>query len=74
MTDPVTETPAPHDERRKGPLSAVERFFGMLFSPIAAVLRPIYSWIMNQADKPHAPWIMCGMAVLEASIFPLLPD
>jgi membrane protein YqaA with SNARE-associated domain len=55
-------------------LGPIERFFGALFRPIGALLRPIYNWIMAQADKSYAPWIMCGMAVLEASIFPLLPD
>jgi len=55
-------------------LGPIERFFGMLFRPIGALLRPIYNWIMGQADKPYAPWTMCVMAVLEASVFPILPD
>jgi membrane protein YqaA with SNARE-associated domain len=70
VTEPVTEPPAP----RTGPFSAIERFFGTIFRPIGALLRPLYNWIMGQADKRHAPWIMCAMAVLEASIFPILPD
>jgi len=38
------------------------------------MLRSVYDWVLRQADKPYAAWILFTMALAEASFFPLPPD
>jgi membrane protein YqaA with SNARE-associated domain len=38
------------------------------------MLRKIYNWVLAQAEKPYAEWLLFAMAVAEASVFPLPPD
>jgi membrane protein YqaA with SNARE-associated domain len=38
------------------------------------MIRPFYDWVLRQAEKPHAEWILFAMAFAEASVFPLPPD
>ncbi|MDR3423563.1 MAG: DedA family protein [Alphaproteobacteria bacterium] len=38
------------------------------------MFRAIYDWVLRQAEKPYAEWILFAMAVAEASVFPLPPD
>ena len=38
------------------------------------MIRPIYDWVLRQAEKPYAEWILFGIAFAEASFFPLPPD
>lgn len=39
-----------------------------------AMLRQFYDWVLKQAEKPYAEWILFGIAMAEASVFPLPPD
>ena len=41
---------------------------------IAPMLRRIYDWCVDAADKPHAVWILGGVAFAESSFFPVPPD
>ena len=38
------------------------------------MLRRLYDWILDQAGKPHAIWVMGAMSFAESSFFPLPPD
>ncbi len=38
------------------------------------MLRRIYDWCIEAADKPHALWILGGIAFAESSFFPVPPD
>lgn len=38
------------------------------------MIRSLYDWVLRQAEKPHAVWILFAMAMAEASVFPLPPD
>src|ERR1700761_1226045 len=38
------------------------------------MIRKIYDWVLRQAEKPHAEWILFAIAFAEASFFPLPPD
>jgi membrane protein YqaA with SNARE-associated domain len=38
------------------------------------MLRRLYDWILEQADRPHAIWVMGAMSFAESSFFPLPPD
>jgi len=38
------------------------------------LLRRIYDWCILAADKPHALWILAGVAFAESSFFPVPPD
>ena len=38
------------------------------------MLRRIYDWCVDAADKPHAGWILGGVAFAESSFFPVPPD
>jgi membrane protein YqaA with SNARE-associated domain len=38
------------------------------------MLRRFYDWILDQAGKPHAVWVMGLMSFAESSFFPLPPD
>jgi len=38
------------------------------------MLRRLYDWILDQAAKPHAVWVMGLMSFAESSFFPLPPD
>jgi membrane protein YqaA with SNARE-associated domain len=38
------------------------------------MLRRFYDWVLDQADKPHAIWIMGLISFTESSFFPLPPD
>ncbi|HLI99101.1 MAG TPA: YqaA family protein [Bradyrhizobium sp.] len=38
------------------------------------MLRRIYDWCIDAADKPHALWILGAVAFAESSFFPIPPD
>jgi membrane protein YqaA with SNARE-associated domain len=38
------------------------------------MLRRIYNWCIDAADKPYALWILGAMAFAESSFFPIPPD
>src|SRR5690348_17947201 len=38
------------------------------------MLKRIYGWCVDAADKPHALWIMSAVAFAESSFFPIPPD
>jgi membrane protein YqaA with SNARE-associated domain len=38
------------------------------------MIRKVYDWVLRQAEKPYAEWILFAMAMAEASVFPLPPD
>jgi len=37
-------------------------------------LRRIYHWTLSWADHPNAGWALFGIAMIEASVFPIPPD
>jgi membrane protein YqaA with SNARE-associated domain len=39
-----------------------------------AMLKRIYDWCIQAADKPSALWILAGVAFAESSFFPIPPD
>ncbi len=39
-----------------------------------SVLRRLYDWCLDAADKPHALWIMGAVSFAESSFFPVPPD
>src|SRR6266403_4030926 len=41
---------------------------------IAPMLRRIYDWCIDAADKPYALWILAAVAFAESSFFPVPPD
>jgi membrane protein YqaA with SNARE-associated domain len=41
---------------------------------IAPMLRRIYDWCINAADKPYALWILAAVSFAESSFFPVPPD
>ena len=38
------------------------------------MLRKLYDWMLRQAEKPNAVWILFFVAFAESSVFPLPPD
>jgi len=38
------------------------------------MLRRLYDWCLNAAGKPHALWMLGGVAFSESSFFPVPPD
>ena len=38
------------------------------------MIKQLYNWVLRQAEKPYAEWILFAMALAEASVFPLPPD
>src|SRR6266852_965473 len=38
------------------------------------MLKRIYHWCIDAADKPHALWILGAVAFAESSFFPVPPD
>jgi len=38
------------------------------------MIRRCYDWVLHQAQKPYAEWILFAIALAEASFFPLPPD
>ncbi|MCI4661230.1 MAG: DedA family protein [Neomegalonema sp.] len=38
------------------------------------MMRRLYDWVMAQAEKPHALWVLAAIAFVESSIFPIPPD
>ena len=38
------------------------------------MLKRIYDWCIQAADKPYALWILAGVAFAESSFFPVPPD
>lgn len=38
------------------------------------MVRALYDWVLKQANKPYAEWILFFIAAAEASFFPLPPD
>jgi len=45
-------------------------------SPLSkpAMLRRLYAWCIDAADKPHATWLMGTVSFVESSFFPIPPD
>ncbi len=41
---------------------------------IAPMLRRIYDWCIDAADKPYALWILAAVSFAESSFFPVPPD
>src|SRR6516165_2604763 len=41
---------------------------------IAPMLKRIYDWCVEAADKPYALWILAAVAFAESSFFPVPPD
>src|SRR5262249_11755201 len=39
-----------------------------------AMLRRLYKWCIDAADKPHATWLMGIVSLVESSFFPIPPD
>ena len=39
-----------------------------------SLLRRLYDWCVDAADKPHAIWMMGAVAFAESSFFPVPPD
>lgn len=37
-------------------------------------LRGLYDWVLSWADRPGGPWALVGVAVAEATFFPVPPD
>ena len=37
-------------------------------------LRRLYHWVLSWADRPGGPWALFGVAVAEATFFPIPPD
>jgi len=40
----------------------------------AGMLRRLYQWCIDAADKPHATWLMGIVSFVESSFFPVPPD
>ncbi|HTH98141.1 MAG TPA: YqaA family protein [Stellaceae bacterium] len=38
------------------------------------MLRRAYDWLIVNAEKPHAIWLMAGISFAESSFFPIPPD
>ena len=38
------------------------------------MLRKLYDWCIEAADKPYAPWLMGAVSFAESSFFPIPPD
>ena len=38
------------------------------------MLRRLYDWTMEQAESPHALWVLAAVAFVESSVFPIPPD
>jgi membrane protein YqaA with SNARE-associated domain len=38
------------------------------------MIRKFYDWVLAQAEKPYAEWVLFAIAFAEASFFPLMPD
>ncbi|MDR0662412.1 MAG: VTT domain-containing protein [Holosporales bacterium] len=38
------------------------------------MLRKLYDWVMSQAQRPHALWVLCAISFAESSFFPIPPD
>src|SRR5258708_94641 len=38
------------------------------------ILRRIYDWCIDAADKPYALWILAAVSFAESSFFPVPPD
>ncbi|HUY68606.1 MAG TPA: DedA family protein [Alphaproteobacteria bacterium] len=38
------------------------------------LIRPLYDWLLRQAEKPYAHWLLFIVAVIEPCLFPLPPD
>lgn len=41
---------------------------------MSSPLRPLYNWILRQAEKPYVAWLLLLFAVIEPCIFPTPPD
>ncbi|MEM0977310.1 MAG: YqaA family protein [Pseudomonadota bacterium] len=38
------------------------------------MLRRLYDWTLDQAEKPYALWVLAAVAFVESSFFPIPPD
>jgi membrane protein YqaA with SNARE-associated domain len=41
---------------------------------MTSVLRRLYHWVLELAEKPFAPWALGGISLAESSFFPIPPD
>jgi membrane protein YqaA with SNARE-associated domain len=37
-------------------------------------IRAVYDWVLGQAKKPYAGWLLLAVAIIEPCLFPLPPD
>ena len=40
----------------------------------ADVIRPLYNWTIEQAQRPYALWMLAFVSFIESSVFPIPPD
>ena len=38
------------------------------------MIRPLYNWVLRQAETPYALWTLAAIAFIESSMFPIPPD
>ncbi|MEO0820405.1 MAG: YqaA family protein [Pseudomonadota bacterium] len=38
------------------------------------MLRKLYDWTMDQAERPYAIWVLAFVSFIESSVFPIPPD
>lgn len=38
------------------------------------MLRALYDWVIRQAERPYALWVLAGVSFVESSVFPIPPD
>ena len=38
------------------------------------MIRKLYDWVLNQAERPYALWTLAFVAFIESSFFPIPPD
>lgn len=39
-----------------------------------AMIRRLYDWTLDQAERPYALWVLAFVAFIESSVFPIPPD
>jgi len=38
------------------------------------MIRKLYDWTLEQAERPYAVWVLAAVAFIESSVFPIPPD
>ena len=38
------------------------------------MIRPLYNWVLRQAETPYALWTLAAVSFIESSVFPIPPD